>query len=266
MDHNTRPLWLLRQARQLVYPRRCPFCGRVLGFLPSCPDCAAELEKLRRMPTMRLSSSQHTLHGLDGAAAPYRYSGLVRRAILTAKYQNAPWAAEELGVEMARLLFGSEITMHGSEPVPQRVEGYDRGYQLILPVPPSSRRRGYNVPERMARPISTAIGVPLRTDLLRRVRTGRKQEGLTLDERLENVANVFQTLHPEQLENKRILLIDDVITTGATVSACTRTLLLAGAESVYAMALATVEHPVSSDPSSPSESPDLPNEDESNDF
>ncbi len=241
MNHNTRPLWLLRQARQLVYPRRCPFCGRVLGFLPVCEDCAPELESLRRTPSMRLSTSLHLLHDLDGAAAPYRYSGPVRRAVLTAKYRNAPWAAEELGVAMARLLFGSEVAMRGAEPTPGPVAGYDRGYQLILPVPPSSRRRGYNVPERMARPIAAAIGVPLRTDLLRRVRTGRKQEGLTLEERLENVANVFQAVHPDQLENKRILLIDDVITTGATISACARTLMLAGAESVYAMAFATAE-------------------------
>lgn len=241
MNHNTRPLWLLRQARQLVYPRRCPFCGRVLGFLPTCEECAPALDLLRRSPSMRLSSAQHLLHDLDGAAAPYRYSGSVRRAVLTAKYHNAPWAAEELGVEMAHLLFGSEVVMRGAEPLPRPVEGYERGYQLILPVPPSNRRRGYNVPERMARPLSAVLGVPLRTDLLLRVCSRRKQEGLTLEERLENVANAFQTAHPEQLENKRILLIDDVITTGATISACAHVLLQAGAESVYAMAFATVE-------------------------
>ena len=96
-------------------------------------------------------------------------------------------------------------------------------------------------PTPLPNPIAAAIGVPLRTDLLRRVRTGRKQEGLTLEERLENVANVFQAVQPDQLENKRILLIDDVITTGATISACARALMQAGAESVYAMSFATAE-------------------------
>ena len=105
----------------------------------------------------------------------------------------------------------------------------------------------------MARPLSAALGVPLRTDLLFRVRSRRKQEGLTLEERLENVANAFQAAHPEQLENKRILLIDDVITTGATISACAHTLMQAGAESVYAMAFATVEPaPAASNTSPPS--------------
>lgn len=50
---------------------------------------------------MRLRGSEHYLGRLDGAAAPYRYTGLVRRAVLRAKYQGAPWAAVELGVEMA---------------------------------------------------------------------------------------------------------------------------------------------------------------------
>ena len=119
------PCWLLRQARQLLYPRRCPFCRRVLGFVPTCPECAERLEPLRRMP-MRLKESEHYLGTLSGAAAPYRYTGCVRSAVLRAKYQGEPWTAVELGVEMARLLFGSEILMRGAEPTPQRVEGLSR--------------------------------------------------------------------------------------------------------------------------------------------
>ena len=54
MDYYSVPRRLLRGARQLVYPRRCPFCDQVLGSVPTCPDCAAELEELRRKPGMRL--------------------------------------------------------------------------------------------------------------------------------------------------------------------------------------------------------------------
>ena len=129
----------LRQLRWVFYPRRCPFCDRVLGSRPACPDCADGLAELRRAPSMRLRGSEHYLGRLDGAAAPYRYTGLARRAVLRAKYQGAPWAAVELGVEMARLLFGSEIRMHGSEPLPEPVPGLDRGYDCILPVPASSK-------------------------------------------------------------------------------------------------------------------------------
>lgn len=233
----------LRQLRWVLYPRRCPFCDRVLGSRPACPDCADGLAELRRAPSMRLRGSEHYLGRLDGAAAPYQYTGLVRRAVLRAKYQGAPWAAVELGVEMARLLFGSEIRMCGSEPLPEPVPGLDRGYDCILPVPASSKKRGYNVPERMAQPLARAVGVPVVTDALTRARSTRRQEGLSLDERLANVAGAFQVARPEAVEGKRILLVDDVLTTGATASACAQALLDAGAQSVFAVALATVEFP-----------------------
>ena len=198
---------------------------------------------------MRLRGSEHYLGRLDGAAAPYRYTGLVRRAVLRAKYQGAPWAAVELGVEMARLLFGSEIRMCGSEPLPEPVPGLDRGYDCIVPVPASSRARGYNVPERMARPIARAVGVPLEPKALVRVHAARRQEGLSLDERLANVAGAFAVPDPERVEGKRVLLVDDVITTGATAAACAQALLTAGAQSIFAVALATVEFDARPQPS-----------------
>lgn len=145
------------RVRQLLYPRRCPFRNVVLGSIRTCPDCAEEVDRLRRKPGIRLDASQHYLGGLSGAAAPFRYEGCVRRAILRAKYQAAPWTAVELGVVLAELAFGSEVRMRGAEPVPQRVEGARLGYDCIVPVPASSRRRGYNVPERMAQPLAEAL-------------------------------------------------------------------------------------------------------------
>ena len=160
MDYYSAPRQFLRQVRQLVYPRRCPFCDRVLGSVPACPDCAEERESLRRKPGMRLDASQHYLGDLTGAAAPFRYEGCVRRGILHAKYQGAPWAAVELGVVLAELAFGSVIELHGAEPVPQKVEGAALGYDCIVPVPASGTKRGYNVPERMALPLAKALELP----------------------------------------------------------------------------------------------------------
>ena len=120
------PCWLLRQARQLLYPRRCPFCRRVLGFVPTCPECAERLEPLRRMP-MRLKEREHYLGTLSGAAAPYRYTGCVRSAVLRAKYQGEPWTAVELGVEMAKRYHEPPevihcIAAHHNDVEPQTVE------------------------------------------------------------------------------------------------------------------------------------------------
>ena len=95
---------------------------------------------------------------LEGAAAPYRYAGCVRRGVLRAKFQAAPWAADELGAEMARLLFGSEAKMRGFGPEVQPVPGLALSYDCIVPVPASSRARGYNVPERWPAPSSARWG------------------------------------------------------------------------------------------------------------
>lgn len=133
MDYYSVPRRILRGARQLVYPRRCPFCDRVLGSVPICPDCAAELEELRRKPGMRLDASQHYLGELTGAAAPFRYEGCVRRGILHTKYHAAPWTAVELGLWLAKLAFGSEMHMAGAEPVPELVEGMSLGTTASFP-------------------------------------------------------------------------------------------------------------------------------------
>lgn len=241
MDYCSAPRRFLRQVRQLVYPRRCPFCDRVLGSVLVCPDCAEEQESLRRKPGMRLDASQHYLGDLTGAAAPFRYEGCVRRGILHAKYQGAPWAAVELGVVLAELAFGSVIELHGAEPVSQKVEGAALGYDCIVPVPASGTMRGYNVPERMALPLAKALELPLEAEALVPARKKKHQAGLAMEERLANVAGAFRVSDPDIVEGRRILLVDDVITTGATAAACAQALLQAGAESVFAVALATVE-------------------------
>ena len=227
----SRPARLARQMRQLLFPRRCPCCRRVLGTLPFCEVCTPRLEELRRGPVMRLDASRHYLGALDGAAAPYRYEGVVRSAILRAKYEGESWTAVELGVEMTARLFGAEVEMHFAEPVPGLVSGAA-----------ISRRRGYNVPERMAQPLAHALGLPLLPKALCRVRAGRHQAGLSLDERLANAAGAFRAQEPELVEGKRVLLVDDVITTGATAAACAQALLDAGAHSVFAVAMAVTEN------------------------
>lgn len=236
------PARLARQMRQLLFPRRCPCCRRVLGTLPFCEVCTPRLEELRRGPVMRLDASCHYLGALDGAAAPYRYEGVVRSAILRAKYEGESWTAVELGVEMTARLFGAEVEMHFAEPVPGLVSGAAIGYDCIVPVPATSRRRGYNVPERMAQPLAHALGLPLLPKALCRVRAGRHQAGLSLDERLANAAGAFRAQEPELVEGKRALLVDDVITTGATAAACAQALLDAGAHSVFAVAMAVTEN------------------------
>ena len=235
----SRPARLGRQARQLLLPRRCPYCREVLGTLLRCEACMPRLEELRRSPTMRLARASHYLGRLEGAAAPTGMrasSGTLSSAPNT---RGQSRTAVELGVEMTARLFGAKVEMHFAEPVPGPVAGAAVGYDCIIPVParqPSARlqRAGADGPAAVVH----ALGLPLLPKALCRARAGRHQAGLSLEERLVNVAGAFRAQEPELVEGKRVLLVDDVITTGATAAACAQALLDAGAHSVFAVALA----------------------------
>lgn len=229
----------LRQLRQLLYPRRCPFCRRVLGLAPACEECAERLELLEHKPSRRLDPADHYLGALDGAAAPFFYRDEVRGAILRAKYQGESWTAVQLGCWMARLLFGAEIRLKWGVELPQPEKTLGFGYDLVVPVPSSRQGRGYNVPSLMALPVARALCLPMDEKALRCVGKARPQAGLSLDERLVNVAGAFKASDPDRVEGRRVLLLDDVITTGATAAACAHALMDAGAQSVFAVSLAT---------------------------
>ena len=87
--------------------------------------------------------------------------------------------------------------------------------------------------------------------LLVAARRKDRQAGLPFEQRLANVAGAFRVQDPDLIEGRRVLLVDDVITTGATAAACAQALLSAGAESVFAVAVATVEFPPIAQPTLP---------------
>ena len=111
---------------------------------------------------------------------------------------------------------------------------------VVIPVPLSRRRlqeRGYNQVALVARPLAYELGLAYSPNLLWKMRDTRSQVGLNMQERRENVSRAYQA-HPSAVMRKSILLMDDVSTTGSTISACTEALLLAGAQEVYVLTIA----------------------------
>lgn len=112
--------------------------------------------------------------------------------------------------------------------------------QAILPVPLGKKRlkeRGYNQVALVARPLAYEVGLKYLPRALQKTRETRSQVGLTISQRQANVNNAFQA-DAQVVKGRSILLMDDVATTGSTISACTESLLSAGAQEVYVLTIA----------------------------
>lgn len=112
--------------------------------------------------------------------------------------------------------------------------------EITIPVPLGKKRlkeRGYNQVGLVAGPLAYELGVRYEPGALQKIRETRTQVGLGVSQRGENVRDAYQA-DPTVVKNRSILLVDDVATTGATISACTAALLSAGAQEVYVLTIA----------------------------
>lgn len=204
----------------ILFPPRCAFCRKLLkkGESGMCAEC----EK-----TLPYTAATHIGRAdfVDMTCAPLYYEGAVRDALLRYKFQ---------GVTAYAGIFGRLV----AECVKERLAGK---YDLISWVPLSDERlheRGYD----QAMLIALAAALELNdvaVETLRKVVNTAPQSGTaSAGERRANISGAYECADAELVDGKRILLIDDIITTGATVSECARILGLAGAESVVAASVA----------------------------
>jgi ComF family protein len=216
---------LLGRVLDLAFPARCAGCGR--DGAPLCPACEPALDA-------RLALPPGVPIGLPGDlpadllqlewCAPF--VGTVRRALHDLKYAGEQRLAEPLGRAVAR-----------------RWARAAAGGDLIVNVPVHDarlRRRGYDQAALVAQVAARELGLP-HAPILRRTRATTAQFDLGRDDRAGNVRGAFAVVPggpPRALFGRWVVLVDDVVTTGATLSACARPLLDAGALGVSAIAVA----------------------------
>ena len=163
-----------------------------------------------------------------------RYDNAFRDLIQTFKYRKGLWLTKDL----VRYLVATYQL---------RIAEAGIAIDLLVPVPmqvSKLRARGYNQAALLAEALAREIHLPCNTRALKRVRTGKlSQTRLHRSERLANAKAAYRAARTKGLEGKTILLIDDVVTTGATSNACATLLRQAGAKAVYVLALARPFHP-----------------------
>jgi ComF family protein len=217
---------MLNDLLHLFFPRICSSCGEVLLRKETviCLTCKYTLPRTnfhlyQGNPVEQLFWGRAPIKAA-AAFLYFRKEGNVQNMLYALKYQNAPEVGEEIGK-----LYGQELSK----------SNFYNDSELILPVPlhPGKQKiRGYNQSESFGRGLERLLPAEQVTDvLIKREATG-SQTRKSRFARWENVETVFEIKDPKRILNKNILLVDDVITTGATLESCTQHLLKAGANSV----------------------------------
>ncbi len=223
---------LKKTALDLLFPLRCIECGKEGSLIcpacrkglpwilpPVCPFCG--VDKPLDTPCTSCPAFRPVI---EGVRAPFRFEATIRSAVHRLKYRNLRAIAAPLAAMMADYL--------GDNPLP---------YDIIIPVPLHNKRlreRGYNQSELLAKEIGKSTGVQVEAGCLTRHRhTPAQAMTKSIQERHSNLAGAFICKN-ESARGKRVLLIDDVATSGATLDACAKALKSAGAVSVWGLTLA----------------------------
>ena len=210
---------LLGRIGKLLFPDKCVLCGSLLprGTQDLCPECRSQPSFIPR--------SKYRPQFLDSFTAVWYYEGRARRSILRYKFYNA----RSFSVSYGRLL------------AMKLLDEYPEGFDLLtwIPISPLRRlRRGYDQVQLLAAATGRELGIAP-TPLLRKIRHNRSQSGLRDDAaRRANVRGVYRLTDRAAVAGKRILLLDDVLTTGATAGEAARVLRSAGAKEVHCAVIA----------------------------
>jgi ComF family protein len=239
---------LLSGLADLVFPPRCPACGVLLEKIPDagpelCHVCSIALITCESPLCGRCGLPYPGLEGPDhdcpecmespppfeAARSAFLYGGSAHDGITSFKYGKRIHSGEAL----CRLAMDGGLHLKASE-----------GCDVVVPVPLHPLRllkRGFNQSAVIAVIVARSVSLPCDGRILSRVRRSAPQAGLSRKERESNLKGAFSVKRPGRVRGKTVLLVDDVLTTGATARECSRVLLDAGAKAVRVFTLARTE-------------------------
>lgn len=229
--------FLTEFVKNLLFPRRCPLCDQVIpmdclvceeccGKLPYlweplCKKCGKSLQNTREE---YCGDCMRKKHIFSAGRAVFSYQGSMKESLYRFKYSNRR--------EYAAFYADEAVKVRG---------GWVRrcGVEAIIPVPLHRRRRqmrGYNQAEVFARELGERMNLPVCADLVSRVKNTRPQKELNQTDRQKNLKKAF-IINRSIVQLDRVLLVDDIYTTGSTVDAVAQALLDAGVKEIYVLCI-----------------------------
>ena len=214
---------LLQRIWAVLFPPKCVLCQKILENEETdlCHRCRTEISDYR--------NTKRSIPFLESWTALWYYSGNVRSSLLRFKFGNRR----------------SYATVYGRLLAMKLLQEYPDGFDLLTWTPISRLRRlrrGYDQVELLAYAVGSELGMEV-TQTLTKIRNNPPQSGIHgYAQRKANVLGVYHPVHPEAFCGKRVLLLDDIITSGATASEAARVLLTAGAKEVICAAVAAASN------------------------
>ena len=211
------------QTLEYIFPPNCGVCGKLgEGYL--CEKCEKELGKyeidliqnLIEEDSYRLIKKLHV----------FKYEELIRKLIIQYKFDDKSY----LYKTFCKFIVKNE-----------KVFDFIKSYDIIVPVPIHKKRmreRGYNQSELIARKLAKTANMKCFTDVLVKIKNNKPQSTLSGKERKENAKNVYKLVKKEKITNKKVLVFDDIYTTGATVKSCVQELKKAETKQIGILTLA----------------------------
>lgn len=211
---------MLEFVLNFLFPPVCSVCGKVdKNWL--CPNCQKRVERLEKACVVEIEHKKY-----EKLLYIFQYESLVRKLILRYKFSNQAYLNHFFAQMIAKNVENRKLLQQ---------------YDLIIPVPMHQKKmqkRGYNQTELVANELSKILQIPTKNDILLKVVNTVTQSKLGGKARQSNIQHAFFVKNDREVEDKKIILLDDIYTTGATSQECSRVLKEAGVAEILVLVLA----------------------------
>jgi len=220
---------MIKELIGLIFPPKCIFCSKIIDLksdIEICRDCYKLIQFVEQSSVIPFSIPGDS-GCCDGVICVCKYAGAVRDALIKYKFYDKPGFCRAFARLMAERI--KNITEY-------------REFDIVLSVPLHKRRehmRGYNQSLLISKILSKELRLPEKSKILTRRRETHAQSLLPLNERSSNLLGAFEVKRPDEIRDKTVLLIDDIMTTGITLNECSKVLKEAGAKKVIAAVVAS---------------------------